>query len=133
MLVPTRIYVKSCLAAIRDGGVHALAHITGGGLLENIPRVLPDGLGVELNAAEWVVPDLFKWMAKAGGIASDEMNRTFNCGVGMVCVIADDRVEPLRRVFEANGERVFTIGSVVSISGDTPPVKISNPEAQWQS
>jgi|TARA_B110000967_G_scaffold204823_1_gene248081 phosphoribosylformylglycinamidine cyclo-ligase len=133
MLVPTRMYVKSCLAAIREGGVHALAHITGGGLLENIPRVLPDGLGVELNAAEWVVPDLFKWMAKAGGIASDEMNRTFNCGVGMVCVIADDRVEPLRRVFEANGERVFTIGSVVSISGDTPAVKISNPEAQWQS
>ena len=133
MLVPTRMYVKSCLAAIREGGVHALAHITGGGLLENIPRVLPDGLGVELNAAEWVVPDLFKWMAKAGGIASDEMNRTFNCGVGMVCVIADDRVEPLRRVFEANGERVFTIGSVVSISGNMPAVKISNPEAQWQS
>ena len=133
LLVPTRMYVKSCLAAIREGGVHALAHITGGGLLENIPRVLPDGLGVELNAAEWVVPDLFKWMAKAGGIASDEMNRTFNCGVGMVCVIAADRVEHLRSVFEANGELVFTIGRVVSISGDTPAVKISNPEAQWQS
>ena len=133
MLVPTRMYVKSCLAAIREGGVHALAHITGGGLLENIPRVLPDGLGVELNAAEWVVPDLFKWMAKAGGIASDEMNRTFNCGVGMVCVIAADRVEHLRSVFEANGELVFTIGKVVSISGDTPAVQISNPEAQWQS
>ena len=133
MLVPTRMYVKSCLAAIREGGVHALAHITGGGLLENIPRVLPDGLGVELNAAEWVVPDLFKWMAKAGGIASDEMNRTFNCGVGMVCVIAADRVEHLRSVFEANGELVFTIGRVVSISGDTPAVQISNPEAQWQS
>lgn len=133
MLVPTRMYVKSCLAAIREGGVHALAHITGGGLTENIPRVLPDGLGVELDAAEWVVPDLFKWMAKAGGVASDEMNRTFNCGVGMVCVIAADRVEHLRSVFEANGERVFTIGSVASITGDTPAVQISNPEAQWQS
>ena len=133
MLVPTRMYVKSCLAAIREGGVHALAHITGGGLTENIPRVLPDGLGVELDAAEWVVPNLFKWMAKAGGVASDEMNRTFNCGVGMVCVIAADRVEHLRSVFEANGERVFTIGSVASIRGDTPAVQISNPEAQWQS
>ena len=133
MLVPTRMYVKSCLAAIREGGVHALAHITGGGLTENIPRVLPDGLGVELDAAEWVVPNLFKWMAKAGGIASDEMNRTFNCGVGMVCVIAADRVEHLRSVFETNGERVFTIGSVASITGDTPAVQISNPEAQWQS
>jgi len=61
------------------------------------------------------------------------MNRTFNCGVGMVCVIAADRVEHLRSVFEANGERVFTIGRVVSISGDTPAVEISNPEAQWQS
>ena len=133
MLVPTRMYVKSCLAAIREGGVHALAHITGGGLTENIPRVLPDGLGVKLDAAEWVVPNLFKWMAKAGGVASDEMNRTFNCGVGMVCVIAADRVEHLRSVFEANGERVFTIGSVASIRGDTPAVQISNPEAQWQS
>ena len=133
MLVPTRMYVKSCLAAIGEGGVHALAHITGGGLTENIPRVLPDGLGVELDAAEWLVSDLFKWMAKAGGVASDEMNRTFNCGVGMVCVIAADRVEHLRSVFEANGELVFTIGRVVSISGDTPAVQISNPEAQWQS
>ncbi len=133
MLVPTRMYVKSCLAAIREGGVHALAHITGGGLTENIPRVLPDGLGVELDAAEWVVPNLFKWMAKAGGVASDEMNRTFNCGVGMVCVIAADRVEHLRSVFEANGERVFIIGSVARIRGDTPAVQISNPEAQWQS
>ncbi len=133
MLVPTRMYVKSCLAAIGEGGVHALAHITGGGLTENIPRVLPDGLGVELDAAEWLVPDIFKWIAKAGGVASDEMNRTFNCGVGMVCIIAPDRVEHLRSVFEANGERVFTIGSVVSISGDTPAIQISNPEAQWQS
>ena len=133
MLVPTRIYVKSCLAAIRDGGVHALAHITGGGLTENIPRVLPSGLGVELDAAEWVVPNLFKWMAKVGGVASDEMNRTFNCGVGMVCVIAADRVDHLRNIFENTGERVFTIGKVVNISGNTPTVQIGNPETQWQS
>ena len=133
MLVPTRMYVKSCLAAIRDGGVHALAHITGGGLTENIPRVLPDGLGVELDAAKWMVPDIFKWVSKAGGVTSNEMNRTFNCGVGMVCVIAADRVKQLQSVFESHGERVFTIGNVVSISGDTPTVQISNPEAQWQS
>ena len=132
MLVPTRMYVKSCLAAIKDGGIHALAHITGGGLTENIPRVLPNGLGVKLDAAEWVVPNIFKWVAKAGGIASDEMNRTFNCGVGMVCVIAADRVNNLRGIFEANGQNVFTIGNVVSISGDTPIVQINNPETQWK-
>ena len=133
MLIPTQIYVKSCLAAIQDGGVHAMAHITGGGLIENIPRVLPDRLGVELDAAKWVVPDIFKWLAKAGGVTSNEMNRTFNCGVGMVCIIAADRVEQLQSVFESHGERVFKIGKVVSISGDTPTVQISNPEAQWQS
>ena len=133
MLIPTRVYVKSCLAAIRDGGVHALAHITGGGLTENIPRVLPNGLGVELDAAEWEVPNLFKWMAKAGGIASYEMNRTFNCGIGMVCIIAANRVGHLRNIFEENGELVCTIGKVVTISGDTPTVQIANSEAQWLS
>ena len=132
MMVPTRMYVKSCLAAIQSGGIHALAHITGGGLTENIPRVLPDGLGVELDAAKWIVPDIFKWIAKTGGVASDEMNRTFNCGVGMVCIITSNHVDKLRKIFETNGERVFTIGKVVSIDGNTPSVKIANPETQWE-
>ncbi|NQW00662.1 MAG: phosphoribosylformylglycinamidine cyclo-ligase, partial [Rhodospirillales bacterium] len=83
LLTPTRLYVKSCLAAIGEGGVHALAHITGGGLTENIPRVLPAGLGVVLDANRWPVPDVFTWMASVGGMSAAEMNRTFNCGIGM--------------------------------------------------
>ena len=133
LLVPTRMYVKSCLAAIREGGVHALAHITGGGLTENIPRVLPDGLGVTLDASTWQVPNVFKWMAQSGGINSDEMSRTFNCGIGMVCVVAADRVDALQAILETHGEKVFQIGTVVANSADTPSVKIANSEAQWQS
>jgi len=133
LLVPTRLYVKSCLAAIREGGIHALAHITGGGLTENIPRVLPDELGVQLNTEFWDVPDVFKWMAKSGGINAAEMSRTFNCGIGMVCIVAKDRVAAITTVLKAHGEQVFTIGSVVHASADTPRVQILNSEAQWKN
>ncbi len=113
LLEPTRIYVKGCLAAIKAGGVHGLAHITGGGLLENIPRVLPDGLGADLDAAAWDLPDVFTWLAKAGGIARKEMARTFNCGIGMAVIVEAGRAEALGKVFSDSGETVKTIGSVV--------------------
>lgn len=131
LLTPTRLYVKSCLAAIGEGGVHALAHITGGGLTENIPRVLPAGLGVVLDANRWPVPDVFTWMASVGGMSAAEMNRTFNCGIGMVCVVARDQVAPLRRILESHGEQVFEIGRVVALSGTEPAVHIDNAEAPW--
>ena len=83
LLEPTQIYVKSTLAAIATGGVHGMAHITGGGLLENIPRVLPEGLGADLNASAWKLPEVFQWLAKAGKIDQKEMARTFNCGIGL--------------------------------------------------
>src|ERR1041384_7230116 len=93
MLVPTRVYVRACLAALREaGGVRALAHITGGGFPENIPRILPEGLAVQVDLAGVPVLPVFKWLAKARGIAEPEMLRTFNCGVGMI-VIADAAVE----------------------------------------
>ena len=129
LLEPTRIYVKSCLAAIAEGGVHGLAHITGGGLLENIPRVLPDGLGADLDAAAWELPGVFGWLAGAGSIARNEMARTFNCGIGMAVIVAPDRAEILTNVFNDNGEAVTTIGRVVQRQGGG--VEIANIEDSW--
>lgn len=133
MLIPTRLYVKSCLAAIRSGGVHALAHITGGGLTENIPRVLPEGMAVSLDATKWQVPDVFKWMAQVGGMPSDEMYRTFNSGLGMVCIVAPERAENLLDVFQSHGETGTVIGSVVDAEDGKPSVEILNAEAPWQN
>ena len=112
LLEPTRIYVRACLAALKTGGVHALAHITGGGLVENLPRVLPHGLAMEIDAAAWEIPPVFRWLAEAGGVPPDEMARTFNCGVGMVAVCAPDHVEAVRAALEEHGETVTTIGTV---------------------
>ena len=116
LLTPTRIYVKSVLAAIAAGGVNGLAHITGGGLLENIPRVLPDGLGVELDASTWAIPPVFTWLADLGGIAPNEMARTFNVGIGMAMIVDEASADALTTVLEGAGETVFNIGQVI-----TPP------------
>lgn len=117
LLAPTRIYVRPLLAAIRLGGVHALAHITGGGLSENIPRVLPDGLGVEIALDAWALPPVFGWLRETAGIAEAEMLKTFNCGIGMVAVVAPDRARPLAEALEAAGETVHEIGRVVAGAG----------------
>jgi phosphoribosylformylglycinamidine cyclo-ligase len=112
LLTPTKIYVKSCLAAIRAGGVKALAHITGGGLLENIPRVLPADTMCAIDASRWQFPPVFAWLRKTAGIDSQEMARTFNCGIGMVLVVEPDRVAAVRAVLESAGEQVFQIGTI---------------------
>lgn len=136
LLTPTRIYVKSCLAAlaepVTDGGeAKALAHITGGGFPENLPRVLPQGLGVALDAAAWPLPPLFAWLAKEGGIPAAEMLRTFNCGIGMIAVVAPEDGERLTQVLEDHGETVYRIGEIVSLEGSRPVVAIANLEAAW--
>ncbi|MGO4727076.1 MULTISPECIES: phosphoribosylformylglycinamidine cyclo-ligase [unclassified Inquilinus] len=128
-LTPTRIYVKSTLAAIRAGGVHAMAHITGGGLTENIPRVLPDGLGVTLDAGTWPLPPAFRWLKAQGGLSAAEMARTFNSGIGMVVIVAPERVEALSAILTGQGESVHQIGRVVVDAGHS--VKISGAEAAW--
>lgn len=125
LLTPTRIYVKACLAAHRAGLVRGLAHITGGGLIENIPRILPDGLGVVLNAEAWTAPPVFRWLADEGRIAGSEMARTFNCGVGMAVVVAPDGADEARTILEDHGETVFRIGMVVRTDGER--VAIENP------
>jgi phosphoribosylformylglycinamidine cyclo-ligase len=117
LLAPTRLYVKPALAAIRSGGVHGLAHITGGGLTENLPRVLPEGLGAEIDLDAWTLPPLFAWMAETGGIVPAEMLKTFNCGIGMTLVVAADRAAGLSRLLAEAGETVFEIGRVVPGEG----------------
>ena len=117
LLTPTRLYVRSVMSAIRNGGVHALAHITGGGLTENLPRVLPEGLGADIDLTAWALPDVFSWMAATGGIAETEMLKTFNCGIGMVVVAAPDQVENLTDILSAGGETVVRLGTVTSGDG----------------
>jgi phosphoribosylformylglycinamidine cyclo-ligase len=115
LLAPTRIYVKSCLPVIRESGaMKALVHITGGGFPENIPRVLPQGLGVRLDLTRVPVPPAFKWLAQAGGVAEAEMLRTFNCGIGLIMIVERSQAEAVAALLEANGEKnVVRLGEVV--------------------
>jgi phosphoribosylformylglycinamidine cyclo-ligase len=121
LLEPTRIYVKPLLSVLRgkDGrAVKALAHITGGGFIDNIPRVLPDGFGVELDLDAVRPPKVFGWLAREGGVAEAEMLRTFNCGVGMVAVVAAKRADAVEAALTATGETVSRVGVVVRASGE---------------
>lgn len=112
LLVPTRIYIKSCLPLAQSGRIKALAHITGGGLVENIPRILPNHLGVALNLGSWLLPDVFQWMVGTGKVASSEMLRTFNCGIGMVAIVSNHEAAAITQALTEAGEQVFTIGQV---------------------
>lgn len=117
LLAPTRLYVKPALAAIRAGGVHALAHITGGGLTENLPRVLPEGLGAEIDLTSWPLPPVFGWLAAEGGLDQAELLKTFNAGIGMVLVVDAARADALAVLLSEAGERVHTLGSVSEGAG----------------
>jgi phosphoribosylformylglycinamidine cyclo-ligase len=126
LIEPTRIYVNSCLKAIRETkAVKALAHITGGGFPENIPRVLPKGLGAEIDLARVPLPAVFKWLAGTGGVAESEMLRTFNCGIGMVVVAEKSRADEVAAAFAACGETVTRLGTIVPMSGDGARVRFS--------
>ena len=119
LLMPTRLYVQSCLAAIRaTGAVKALAHITGGGFVDNIPRVLPQGLAVALDLDRVPVHPVFKWLAAAGGVSEREMLRTFNCGIGMIAVLDAEAAEQACEAFAANGETVVRLGEVIAAAGE---------------
>ena len=119
LLAPTRLYVKSCLRAIREtGAVKGLAHITGGGFTDNIPRVLPKHLGVGIDLARLPVLPVFKWLAEQGGIAELELLRTFNCGIGMIAIVRPDAVEKVAEVFAESGETVARLGEVIEAKGE---------------
>ena len=114
LLVPTRIYVKSLLAALKSvTGIKAFAHITGGGFPDNIPRVLPDNLAAEVNLSAISVPPVFSWLAKTGGVAAHEMLRTFNCGIGMIAVVEAAEAEKIAACLTGEGERVTTLGKLI--------------------
>jgi phosphoribosylformylglycinamidine cyclo-ligase len=118
VLTPTRLYVKSCLAAIRQTkAVKALCHITGGGFPDNIPRVLPDGMGAQIDLTKIPVLPVFKWLAREGGIAQNEMLRTFNCGIGMIAVVAAADADRVTAAFKQAGETVVAIGAITASGG----------------
>jgi len=117
LLTPTRLYVKQSLAAVRAGGVHALAHITGGGLTENLPRVLPENLGADIDLDAWELPGVFKWLAGVGGIAETEMLKTFNCGIGMILSVSADHADDLIAILQDEGETVSRLGTVTAGAG----------------
>ena len=118
VMMPTRIYVRQVLQLMHKVNVKGMAHITGGGLLENVPRVLPDSTVAELEKAAWPRPKLFDWMQAEGNVAENEMHRVFNCGIGMVIVVAAAEAEPAMVELKAAGEAVYRIGRIRARQGD---------------
>ncbi|WP_417448850.1 phosphoribosylformylglycinamidine cyclo-ligase [Kordiimonas sp.] len=130
LLAPTKIYVKSCLATIGEGYVKALSHITGGGFLENVPRVLPKHTVAEIDSGAWSMPSVFEWLQQEGNITAAEMSRTFNCGVGMVAVVASEHAEAAKALFEAEGETVYVIGKITEGNG-SPKCRVTGKADTW--
>lgn len=133
LLTPTRIYVKSTLKAVRAGTVRAMAHITGGGLIENIPRVLPAGLGVTLDAASWQLPPVFAWLKKTGDLTALDMARTFNSGLGMVVVVPADKVDEATAILADAGETVYRVGHVHQMAEGGERVTVTAMDEVWKS
>lgn len=125
LMTPTRIYVRACLAALRAGGLKALAHITGGGLPENLPRVLPPDCAAEIDLGAFPRPAVFAWLAEVGRIAEGELLKTFNCGIGMVAVVAEAEADALADTFQREGEQVFTLGRIVA-RGEGPALRLAS-------
>ncbi|MEZ0470630.1 phosphoribosylformylglycinamidine cyclo-ligase [Luteimonas salinilitoris] len=120
LMAPTTLYVKPVLALLREHGaaVHAMAHITGGGLTENIVRVIPDGLGLDINASAWPLPPVFDWLQREGAVAREEMWRTFNCGIGFVLVVPPERAAAIGAALDSRSLPHWRIGEVIAASGD---------------
>ena len=125
VMAPTKIYVKSLLKLIEALPVKGMAHITGGGITENIPRVLPLGLTAEINAKSWQLPALFKWLQAQGNITHSELYKTFNCGIGMAVVLDKTHVAQAKQLLEAAGETVYEIGSIrAQNAGEAPTIVV---------
>ena len=124
LMAPTKIYVKQVLKLIRESQVNALSHITGGGLLENIPRVLPDNAKAVIDTQSWEIPPVFKWLQQEGNVDSREMYRTLNCGVGMVIVVPTDKADEAIALLTAEGENAWVIGSIEDRQGEEEQVEL---------
>jgi phosphoribosylformylglycinamidine cyclo-ligase len=118
LMAPTTIYVKPILDLLTKVDVHGMAHVTGGGLKENIIRVVPDGLGLSIDASSWELPPVFQWLQREGNVAREEMWRTFNCGIGFTVLLAQGQVDAAKAALAAHGLASWAIGSVVAASGD---------------
>ncbi len=125
LLEPTRIYVKPLLALIKEVEVLSLCHVTGGGLLENLPRVMPANTTAKIDAKSWTRPAVFNWLQEEGNIEATEMYRTFNCGIGMVVVVSPENQQKTIDFLQQQGETVFTLGTIKTSSDETPSVIIS--------
>lgn len=112
LLAPTRIYVKSCLEAAKTGNIKGLAHITGGGFIDNVPRVLPKNLTAVIDVSTWDRQPVFEWLARSGNVSEREMIRTFNCGIGMVVIVSPDKAYDIQEILSSNGETVYNIGYI---------------------
>ena len=117
LLTPTRLYVRPALQALQAGHVKGMSHITGGGLTENVPRMLPDGCGAEIDLAAWTLPPVFQWLAGRGGMAQSELLKTFNAGIGMVLAVPSDRADAARTLLTEAGETVIALGHVQAGEG----------------
>jgi len=124
VMAPTRIYVKPLLKLIWTMPVKGLAHITGGGITENVPRILPQGLTAEINQSSWTMPPLFQWLQARGNISNSEMYKTFNCGIGMVLIMAEEHAEAALDLLEEEGESVFIIGHIRKQNAGEPPTVV---------
>ncbi|MEQ5768218.1 phosphoribosylformylglycinamidine cyclo-ligase [Halomonas sp. H33-56] len=129
LMAPTRIYVKPLLELLRhdDYQVHALSHITGGGLLENLPRVLPEDLTAHVDTSLWQRPAVFDWLKQQGNVDEHEMHRVLNCGIGMVLVVSEDQADQIRAHLQAQGEGVHRIGHIAARQGDEEQVQLEMP------
>jgi len=131
LLSPTRIYVKSCLALHKAGLAKAFAHITGGGLTENVPRILPHGMAATFDPNSWPLPAIFPWLIATGGVSPEEMARTFNCGIGMAIVVAAENAAAAADLLWAKGEDVFRIGEIIP-QADGEPVLLPGLDGAWR-
>lgn len=137
LLTPTRIYVKPLLSALKirtesgAAAIKGMAHITGGGLYENVPRILPQGLTAYIDAKAWALPPVFRWLAEAGQVESRDMARTLNCGIGMVVVCAPERADAVATHLKTEGETVFTLGHIKPTGADNESVVMADIDTAW--
>ncbi len=138
LLAPTRIYVRSLLKALEikdesDGktAIKGMAHITGGGLIENIPRIIPYGLSADIDVSSWKLPEIFKWLKNLGNIENSDLARTLNCGIGMIVICSDDYEKEVTKVLTNNGEEVFSIGKIKKQNNSDITITLNNLGASW--
>lgn len=132
LLIPTRIYVKPLLKAIQSvGGIKGMAHITGGGFLENVPRVLPKHVKAQVDANSWELPPLFKWLKTIGSLSNYDLSTTLNCGIGMIVVCEADKAAEIEASLKESGETVYNLGVIAGREGDEEQIEIANVEQAW--